>query len=49
MVIKTEGWLSGRKVLIVPQAVETTYWLNRFLKVNLTKKQSETSSDINTD
>jgi len=39
MVIKTIGRLFSRKVLIVPQAVKTTDWLNRILKINISKKK----------
>ena len=48
MVIKTIGRLFSRKVLIVPQTVKTTDWLNRILKINISKKKIETSPDINT-
>jgi len=47
-VIKTGGWLSGREVLIAPQAIKKVDWLDRVFRVNLTKKQISSSPDIDT-
>lgn len=49
LVVETGDWLSGRKVLISPQALLTTNWENETFPVNLTKKQIENSPDIDTD
>jgi sporulation protein YlmC with PRC-barrel domain len=49
LVIKTGNWLSGRKVLISPNALLTPDWDNEEFPVNLTKAQIESSPDINTD
>ena len=49
MVVKTGGWLSGRKVLISPEAVLKDPWQKESLPVNLTKEQVSSSPDIDTD
>lgn len=49
LVVDTGNWLSGRKVLISPEAVIMPNWhLNTFL-VNLTMDQVKHSPDINTE
>jgi uncharacterized protein YrrD len=48
-VVDTGGILSGRKVLISPEVVETPDWGNERLPVALTKKQVEDSPDISDD
>jgi uncharacterized protein YrrD len=49
LVVKTDGWLSGRKVLISPTVVIGNTWaLGRF-PVSITKDQVRDSPDINTD
>jgi uncharacterized protein YrrD len=49
MVVKTGGWLSGRKVLISPDAVLKDSWQKESLPVNLTKEQVSSSPEIDTD
>ncbi len=49
LVVETGGWLSGRKVLIAPQAISGTNWQNDVFPVNLTKNQVENSPDIDTE
>lgn len=49
LIVKTGGWLSGRKVLISPTALLTPDWENETFPVNLTKEQVENSPDIDTD
>lgn len=49
LVVKTGGWLSGRKVLISPSVLQQPDWDNKEFPVNLTKKQIENSPDIDTD
>jgi len=49
LVVKTGSWLSGRKVLISPEALLKPDWENEDFPVNLTKAQIESSPDIDTD
>lgn len=49
IVIETGNWLSGRKVLLSPQAITKTDGDNEAFTVNLTKDQIENSPDINTE
>ena len=49
LVVKTGNWLSGRKVLISPEALLKPDWENEEFPVNLTKAQIESSPDIDTD
>lgn len=49
LIVKTGNWLSGRKVLISPQAIHDPDWSNEEFPVNLTKEQIENSPDIDTD
>jgi len=49
LIVKTGGWLSGRKVLISPAALVKADWQNGLFPVNLTKKQITDSPDIDTD
>lgn len=49
MIVKTGGWLTGRKVLIAPEALLHPDWKNRSLPVNLTMQQVKDSPDIDTD
>lgn len=49
LVVKTGGWLSGRKVLLSPMALQETNWDNRIFSVNLNKEQVQNSPDINTE
>jgi len=46
LVVDTGGWLSGRRVLISPLAIDNIDWPSRRLDVALTKKQVESSPDI---
>jgi uncharacterized protein YrrD len=48
LIVKTGGWLSGRKVLISTQALLTPDWANRQFPVNLSKEQVRQSPDIDT-
>ena len=49
LTVDTGGWLGGRQVLISPISVlGVPDWQARRLDVALTKKQVETSPDINT-
>jgi len=49
LVVKTGGWLSGRKVLISPAAFLKPDWENETFPVNLTQEQIENSPDIDTE
>ncbi|MEP6596780.1 MAG: PRC-barrel domain-containing protein [Ginsengibacter sp.] len=49
MIVKTGGWLTGRKVLIAPEALLQPDWANKILPVKLTRSQIENSPDIDTD
>ena len=49
LVIKTGNWLSGRKVLVSPNALLKPDWENEIFPVNLTKEQIKNSPDIDTD
>jgi uncharacterized protein YrrD len=49
LIVRTGGWLSGRKVLISPSVVQQPDWENKEFPVKLTKKQIENSPDIDTD
>lgn len=49
LVVKTGSWLSGRKVLISPEAVLKGSWGSNLLPVNLTKEQVSSSPNIDTD
>ena len=49
LIVETGSWLSGRKVLISPEAVLEPHWEEKTLPVNLTKEQVEHSPDIDTD
>ena len=48
LTVDTGGWLGGRSVLISPISIHHTDWQARRLDVSLTKKQVESSPDINT-
>lgn len=48
LVVKTGGWLDGRKVLISPISVVRVDWQTKSLHVALTKKQVENSPEIST-
>jgi uncharacterized protein YrrD len=49
LIVETGSWLSGRKVLISPEAVLEPYWEEKIFPVNLTKEQIKNSPDIDTD
>lgn len=49
LVLKTGNWLSYRKVLIAPQAIEKRAAEPGIFPVNLSKEQIRTSPDIDTD
>ena len=49
MVVETGSWLSKRKVLISPKAVQKPDWANKEFSVNLTKEQIKNSPDVDTD
>jgi uncharacterized protein YrrD len=49
LIVKTGGWLFGRKVLISPTALKEPDWENKIFPVNLTKEQIKNSPDIDTE
>lgn len=49
LVVKTGGWLSGRKVLLSPLALQQVDWKNKVFSVNLNKQQVQESPDIDTE
>ncbi len=49
IIVKTGGWLFGRKVLIAPQSVQKVDWGKNNFTVNLTKEQVKNSPEIDTD
>lgn len=49
LVVKTGNSLSGREVLIAPDALIKTIWQNGLFPVNLTMEQIRNSPDISTD
>lgn len=48
LVVDTGTWLTSRKVLISPYALQKADWAHKRLPVNLTKHQVEKSPDIDT-
>lgn len=48
LIVKTGGWLSQRKVLISPAALNTPDWENESFPVKLTMEQVKHSPDIDT-
>jgi uncharacterized protein YrrD len=49
LVVKTGNWLSGREVLIAPQALIKDCWMAGRFPINLTKELIKDSPDIDTD
>lgn len=49
LIVRTGGWLSGRKVLISPAALSEPDWENEIFPVNLTQEQIKNSPDIDTE
>src|ERR1700734_4120928 len=49
LVVATESWLLGRKVLISPFALSETQWEQKLLRATLTQEQVKNSPDIDTD
>jgi len=49
LVVKTGGWLSGRKVLISPAAFKTPDWKSKSFPVALTLEQVRNSPDVDTE
>jgi hypothetical protein len=49
LVVKTGHWLTGRKVLVSPQAFDRSRWNDETFPVNLTKEQILHSPDVDTD
>jgi uncharacterized protein YrrD len=49
LVVDTEGWLSGRKVLVSPVALDMPKWESKTLPVGLTKELVEQSPSIDLD
>lgn len=49
LIAETGNWLSGRKVLISPEALLTPDWAAKVFPVNLTKEQVKNSPDIDTE
>ncbi len=48
LIVETGGWLSGRRVLIAPQAITKLDCDEKILSVTLSKDQVKTSPDIDT-
>ncbi len=48
MIVKTGGWLSGRKVLIPTEALQKPDWDKKEFPINLTQEQIKNSPDIDT-
>ena len=48
LIVETGNWLSNRKVLISPQALQVTDRENKDFPTNLTKEQIKNSPDIDT-
>ena len=48
LVVETGNWLSGRRVLISPEAFLRPEWDNKIFHLNLTKDQIKNSPDIDT-
>ncbi len=49
LIVETGNWLSGRDVLIAPQALLVPDWEHEVFPINLTKEQIKNSPDIDTD
>lgn len=49
LIVETGNWLSGRKVLISPEAVLVPDWENEIFPVNLTEEQVKNSPEIDTE
>ena len=49
IIVETGSWLSGRKVLLSPQAVIKTDWEEKVFRVNLTMEQIKNSPHVDTD
>jgi sporulation protein YlmC with PRC-barrel domain len=49
LVVDTGGWLSSRKVLVAPVALDVPKWESKTLPVRLTKEQVEKSPSIDLD
>lgn len=48
-VVETGSWLSSKKVLMSPTAIDTANWVSRVLLVSITKQQVENCPNIDTD
>jgi len=48
-VVATEDWLSSRRVLISPMAIDHPNWAARVLSVSITRDQVRSSPDVDTD
>ncbi len=48
LVVDTGSWLTGRKVLIAPYAIEYVSMENCVIKMNLTRSQIESSPSLET-
>lgn len=48
LVVETGGWLSNRKVLISPIAIENSDWDRKLLRVSLTRDQVRRSPNVDT-
>jgi hypothetical protein len=49
LVVETGSWLSSRKVLISPMAIDHPDWAGRVMPVSITREQVKNSPDIDTD
>ncbi len=49
LIVDAGAWLSSRKVLVSPIAIDRPDWVERLLHVRMTKEQVKNSPDIDTD
>jgi sporulation protein YlmC with PRC-barrel domain len=49
LVVETGGWLSGKKVLVSPMAINDPNWEKRLLPVSITKDQVKNSPDFDSE
>ena len=48
LVVHTGNWLSGRRVLVSPHAIEHSDWVHRRIRVSMTTKELEAARDVST-
>jgi hypothetical protein len=49
LVVDTGGWLSGRKVLLIPEWIESIHWEERRVYVNLSRAEVQSSPEYDPD